>query len=110
MNEWQRAKSGGLLDGRIAGVRIGFNWSWLFVFALIVWSLAGSYFPSRYPSLSGGAYLVMAVYAAILFFASLLLHELGHAVAPFAPSAPNQRVVGQDQLAAPRLRQQELQG
>ena len=85
MNERERAKSGGLLDptvsvGRIAGVRIGFNWSWAIVFALIVWSLAASYFPSRYPFLTGGAYIVMAVYAAILFFGSLLLHELGHAI------------------------------
>ena len=28
--------------GRIAGIRIGVNWSWLVVFALIVWSLAVS--------------------------------------------------------------------
>lgn len=26
--------------GRIAGIRIGINWSWLVVFALIVWTLA----------------------------------------------------------------------
>ena len=63
MNERGRTESGGLLDptvsvGRIAGVRIGFNWSWAIVFALIVWSLGASYFPSRYPFLSGAAYLV----------------------------------------------------
>ena len=83
--ERQQAKSRGLLDpsislGRIAGVRIGLNWSWLIVFTLFVWSLAASYFPSRYPFLTGGAYVVMAVYAVILFFGSLLLHELGHAI------------------------------
>ena len=26
--------------GRIAGIRFGVNWSWLIVFALIVWTLA----------------------------------------------------------------------
>jgi Zn-dependent protease len=66
--------------GRIAGIRIGINWSWLIVFALIVWSLAAAVFPSQNPGLSDGEYLTMAVVAAVLFFASLLLHELGHAL------------------------------
>ena len=66
--------------GRIAGIRIGVNWSWLIVFALIVWSLASVVFPSQNPGFSDGAYLAIAVVAALLFFASLLLHELGHAL------------------------------
>jgi Zn-dependent protease/CBS domain-containing protein len=66
--------------GRIAGIRIGVNWSWLIVFALIVWSLAVAVFPSQNPGFSDGEYVVMAVAAALLFFASLLLHELGHAL------------------------------
>jgi Zn-dependent protease/CBS domain-containing protein len=66
--------------GRIAGIRIGVNWSWLIVFALIVWSLAEAVFPSQNPGLSDGEYIALAVVAAILFFVSLLLHELGHAL------------------------------
>jgi Zn-dependent protease/CBS domain-containing protein len=66
--------------GRIAGIRIGINWSWLIVFALIVWSLAAAVFPSENPGLSDGEYIAIAVVAAFLFFASLLLHELGHAL------------------------------
>jgi Zn-dependent protease/predicted transcriptional regulator len=66
--------------GRIAGIRISINWSWLVVFALIVWSLASAVFPAQNEGLSDAAYLVMAVAAAILFFGSLLLHELGHAI------------------------------
>jgi Zn-dependent protease/CBS domain-containing protein len=65
--------------GRIAGIRIGVNWSWLVVFALIVWSLAVGVFPSQNPGLSDGTYIAMALAAALVFFASLLLHELGHA-------------------------------
>ena len=65
--------------GRIAGIRIGVNWSWLVVFALIVWSLAVGVFPSQNPGLSDGVYIAMALAAALVFFASLLLHELGHA-------------------------------
>ena len=66
--------------GRIAGIQIGVNWSWLVVFALIVWTLAATVFPDSNPGLGDDTYLAMAVVAAILFFASLLLHELGHAL------------------------------
>jgi Zn-dependent protease/CBS domain-containing protein len=64
--------------GRIAGVEIGVNWSWLIVFALIVWTLAANVFPAQNPGLGNAAYAAMAFAAALLFFASLLLHELGH--------------------------------
>jgi Zn-dependent protease len=66
--------------GRIAGIRIGVHWSWLIVFALIVWSLASAVFPRQNDGLSDGTYLAMAIAAALLFFASVLLHELGHAL------------------------------
>jgi Zn-dependent protease len=66
--------------GRIFGIRIGINWSWLVVVVLITWTLAASIFPESNPGLSDGAYLAAAIAAAVLFFISLLLHELGHAV------------------------------
>ena len=66
--------------GRIAGIRIGINWSWLVVFVLITWTLAAAVFPSQNPGLGDGTYVAMAVVAALLFFLALLLHELGHAV------------------------------
>ena len=66
--------------GRIAGIEVGLNWSWVIVFTLFVWSLASTYFPDRYPFLTNGTYFAMAVAATLLFFASLLLHELGHAL------------------------------
>jgi Zn-dependent protease len=66
--------------GRILGIRVGINWSWLVVFALITWTLADAIFPSTNPGLSDGTYVGMALVASILFFVSLLLHELGHAL------------------------------
>src|SRR3990170_220155 len=66
--------------GRIAGIRVGINWSWLVVFALIAWTLASAVFPDQNPGLSKGTYVAMAIVAAVLFFASLLAHELGHAL------------------------------
>jgi Zn-dependent protease/CBS domain-containing protein len=66
--------------GRIAGIEFGVNWSWLVVFALIVWTLASAIFPSTNPGLSKATYIAMAVVAAFLFFLSILLHEFGHAL------------------------------
>lgn len=65
---------------RIRGIPIGVHWTWLFVFGLVVWSLARSLFPATYPGLDDASYLAMGAVAGILFFVSILLHELGHAV------------------------------
>jgi Zn-dependent protease/CBS domain-containing protein len=65
--------------GRIGGVAVGINWTWLIVFALIVWSLAAGVFPGTNPGLGTGVYVAMAAIASLLFFTSILLHELGHA-------------------------------
>jgi Zn-dependent protease len=67
--------------GSIRGIEIGINWSWLVVFALLTWTLATGVFPDQNPGLSDGAYVGMAIVAAVLFFATLLAHELGHAFA-----------------------------
>jgi Zn-dependent protease len=66
--------------GRIGGIEIGVNWSWLVVVALLVWTLASGVFPSTNPGLSDGTHLAMAIVATVLFFCSLLLHELEHAM------------------------------
>jgi Zn-dependent protease/CBS domain-containing protein len=75
----RRTMNGNFTLGRFGGVEVRVNWSWLVIFALIVWSLSVGIFPAQNPGLSDGAYLAMAIVAAVLFFASLLLHELGHA-------------------------------
>jgi Zn-dependent protease/CBS domain-containing protein len=69
---------GNFTIGRFGGVEVRLNWSLLAVFALIVWSLTDGVFPSQNPGLSHGTYLAMGIVAALLFLASILLHELGH--------------------------------
>lgn len=66
--------------GRIAGIRVGVNWSVLVIFALIVVGLGAARFPAQFPGLSSGAYLVAALATGVVFFASLLAHELAHAL------------------------------
>jgi Zn-dependent protease/CBS domain-containing protein len=66
--------------GRIAGVRVGVNWSVLVIFVLIAYGLAGQYFPRAYPHSSAAADAAAGILAAIVFVFSLLAHELAHAV------------------------------
>lgn len=66
--------------GRIAGVKIGLNWSVLVIAAYLVFALATSIFPSTNPGLGEGTRIVMGIVAAALFLGSILLHEVGHAV------------------------------
>ncbi|TDC66350.1 site-2 protease family protein [Streptomyces hainanensis] len=66
--------------GRIAGVRIGVNWSVLVIFALIAAVLAAGRLPHDYPGRGWVLYTLVGIGTALVFFASLLAHELAHAV------------------------------
>jgi len=66
--------------GRIAGIRVGLNWSVLVVCALIAWSLATSLLPSASPGQTSGAYWFAGAVSAVVFVVSLLAHELAHSV------------------------------
>ncbi|CAN5728167.1 site-2 protease family protein [soil metagenome] len=65
---------------RILGFPVSVDYSWFILFALILWSFSSLVFPGSVPGLSSAAYGVMGVAGALLFFASLLAHELAHAV------------------------------
>src|SRR3954465_1612215 len=63
----------------VRGIRIGIDYSWFFVLFLIIFWLSGFYRSVlNEPSGAVGPY-ALAVVSALAFFASILLHELGHA-------------------------------
>ena len=65
--------------GKIFGINIKIDWSWLLIFALVVWSLASS-FGSVHPDWTVLMNWVLAISASLLFFCSILAHELAHAL------------------------------
>jgi Zn-dependent protease/predicted transcriptional regulator len=65
--------------GRIWGIPIGLHLSWFLIFILITWSLSTGYFPQEYPQLSEPVHILLGVVTSLLFFGSVLGHELGHA-------------------------------
>ena len=64
--------------GTVAGIEVRVHYSWLLAFVFIAWSLAVGYFPSTNDTLSRRTDWVLGVIAALLLFASVLIHELGH--------------------------------
>jgi Zn-dependent protease len=74
--------------GKILGIPIGINYTWFIVFALVTLSLATGYFPSRYSEWSVGGYLGIGLLTSVLFFASVLAHELAHSVVALAWGIP----------------------
>lgn len=71
---------GSLVLGAIRGIPIRIHFTWLIIFGLLSWSLASGYFPQHYPDLPIAAYWVKAIIAALFLFASVLVHELMHAL------------------------------
>ena len=65
--------------GRVFGIKIGLHYSWFIIAFLIIFSLTAQFHASD-PEWGDGLILALAVLTAILFFVSLLLHELAHSV------------------------------
>jgi Zn-dependent protease len=66
--------------GTLFGIAITIDVSWIFIFALIAWSLADPAGPLHRADLSAVARLWLGILGSLLFFASVLLHELAHSL------------------------------
>lgn len=82
----------GFKVGRLFGISIHIDWSWLFIFLLVTWNLAGSVFPSLHPDWRLAMHIVLGVIASLLFFLSILLHELAHSLVAKARGLPVRRI------------------
>jgi Zn-dependent protease len=66
--------------GRLFGIEIGFNWSLVFIFALVTWTLATNVLPVDAPGYAPLLYWFTAAVGAVLFYVCLLAHELSHSL------------------------------
>lgn len=73
--------------GRVFGVEIGLHYSWLIIALLIVLSLAGRFFATN-PEWGMGVIWGLAAVTALLFFVSLIVHEMSHALVAKASGLP----------------------
>jgi Zn-dependent protease/predicted transcriptional regulator len=65
--------------GRLFGIEIGLNWSLVFVFVLVAWSLA-SQLPGQVPGHANAEYWIAGIAGAVIFYVCLLAHELAHSL------------------------------
>jgi Zn-dependent protease len=72
--------------GRIFGIDITIDWSWSLIFLLLMWYLGGAVFAQA--GLGLAQTWALALLAALLFFASVLAHELAHALVARAQGLP----------------------
>lgn len=73
--------------GSIFGIKIGLHYSWFLIALLIVFSLSSRFHASN-PAWGDSVITALAIATAILFFVSLLLHELAHSLVATANQLP----------------------
>ena len=65
---------------RSRGISIEIHPSWLFILAVLAFSLSDGVFPDEYPGWSTAVYWAVGIVSAVLLFVAVLVHELAHAV------------------------------
>jgi Zn-dependent protease/predicted transcriptional regulator len=71
---------GGIPIGRVFGIALRLNYSWFIVFGLVTWALTTDYFPATFPGWSLTSRIVAGIITSLLFFCSVMAHELMHSV------------------------------
>jgi Zn-dependent protease len=71
---------GGIRLGRILGIPVAIDWTLLVIAGLLTVSLAGDRYPMEFPNQPVGSYWVVGILTSVVFFASVLAHELSHSV------------------------------
>src|SRR5215216_7084 len=65
---------------RLFGIAVYIHWSWLIIALLSTWSLATDYPPDTYPGWTAQQRWLAGAITSLLFFGSVLAHELSHSV------------------------------
>jgi Zn-dependent protease/CBS domain-containing protein len=78
--------------GRVLGIPINLDYSWFLIAALITWMLAVSYYPVEFKGGTSIEYWLMGAVTAVLFFASIVVHELAHSWVALRFKVPVSRI------------------
>ena len=65
---------------RLFGIELRIHVSWVVIFGLVFFSLWNDVFPSQYPFWSDQKTLLVSAITAVLFFCSIVAHELSHSL------------------------------
>lgn len=74
--------------GKLFGIQFRLHYTWFIIFVLITVSFSWQFFPSSYPEWPLALHWAMGLVTSLLFFASLLAHELAHSLVGRANDIP----------------------
>lgn len=74
--------------GKLFGIQFRLHYTWFIIFVLIIISFSWQIFPIDYPGCPQLLYWVMGIVTSLLFFASILAHELAHSLVGRANNIP----------------------
>lgn len=77
---------------RIAGIEIRLDYSWFIIFAILTYYFGFSYFPNVLPDLNRGFLAIVTIVTVLLFFFSVLAHELSHSLVAKKRGMPVSRI------------------
>jgi len=74
--------------GRLFGIQFRLHYTWFIIFLLVTFSLSWQVFPVLYPGWTGLTYWAIGIVTSLLFFASVVAHELAHSLVGRANGIP----------------------
>ena len=77
---------------KVFGIEIRLDYSWFIIFALFAYYFGFNYFPAVLPDVSGGIIAIVTIITVILFFSSVLVHEMSHSLVAISKGTPVKRI------------------
>jgi len=77
---------------KIYGIEIRLDYSWFIIFALIAYYFGFDYFPRVLPALKPGYMIIITIVTTLLFFFSVLFHEMSHSIVAIKNGVPVKRI------------------
>lgn len=74
--------------GKLFGVQLRLDYTWFLIFLVVTGSLSLHYFPQEFPGWGWMLYWAMGIVTSLLFFASVVTHELAHSYLAMTNGVP----------------------
>ncbi|MCK5567098.1 MAG: site-2 protease family protein, partial [Actinomycetia bacterium] len=77
---------------KVFGIEIRLDFSWCIVLALFAYYFGFNYFPAVLPGVNNGIIAIVTIITVILFFTSVLIHEISHSLVAKSKGTPVERI------------------